>query len=90
MAPGSPFGERLRALALHLRFSQNIGLARLQGVFRDVFGVAISQGGLVNIIRAAAAPFAAQAARLRERLLQGPVIASDETGLRVAGKNAWL
>ena len=90
MPPGSPFGERLRAMALHLRFSQNIGLARLQGVFRDVFGVAISQGGLVNIIRVAAAPFAAQAARLRERLLQSPVLASDETGLRVAGKNAWL
>ena len=90
MPPGSPFGANLRALALHLRFSQNIGLARLQGVLRDVFGLRISQGGLVNIIRAAEAPFAAQAARLRERLLQSPVLASDETGLRVAGKNAWL
>ena len=55
-------------MALHLRFTQDIGLARLQGVFRDVFGVAISQGGLVDIIRVAAAPFAAQAAQLRERL----------------------
>jgi transposase len=90
MPPGSPFGANLRALVLHLRFSQNIGLARLQGVLRDVFGLRISQGGLVNIIRAAEAPFAAQAARLRERLLQSPVLASDETGLRVAGKNAWL
>ena len=36
-------------MALHLRFSQTIGLARLQGLFRDVFGVAISQGGLVNM-----------------------------------------
>jgi transposase len=90
MAPGSPFGPNLRALALHLRFSQNVGLARLQGLFRDVFGVAISQGGLVNLIRAAAAPLAAQVARLRERLLTSPVLASDETGLRVAGKNAWL
>jgi transposase len=90
MAPGSPFGPNLRALALHLRFSQNVGLARLQGLFRDVFAVAISQGGLVNLLRAAAAPLAAQAARLRERLLQSPVLASDETGLRVAGKNAWL
>ena len=90
MPPGSPFGERLRALALHLRFSQNIGLDRLQRLFRDVFGVTISQGGLVNIIRAATAPLAAQAARLRERLLASPVLASDETGLRVAGRNAWL
>ena len=90
MPPGSPFGTRLRALALHLRFSQNIGLARLQGVLRDVFGLRISQGGLVNIIRAATAPFAVQAARLRERLLKSPVLASDETGLRVAGRNFWL
>ena len=39
MAPGSPFGERLRALALHLRFSQDIGFDRLAAVLRDVFGV---------------------------------------------------
>jgi transposase len=90
MAPGSPFGPNLRALALHLRFSQGIGFDRLQGVFRDVFGVAISQGALVNLARAAAAPFAAQAARLADRLRASPVLASDETGLRVAGKNGWL
>jgi transposase len=90
MPPGSPFGTNLRALALHLRFSQHIGLARLEGLLRDVFGVRISQGALVNLLKAAAAPFAAQAGRLRERLLQGQVLASDETGLRVAGKNAWL
>jgi transposase len=90
MAPGSPFGPNLRALALHLRFSQGIGFDRLQGLLRDVFGLAISQGALVNMARAAAAPFAAQAARLGDRLRQSPVLASDETGLRVAGKNGWL
>jgi transposase len=90
MAPGSPFGANLRALALHLRFSQGIGFDRLQGVLRDVFGLAISQGALVNLARAAAAPFAAQAARLADRLRGSPVLASDETGLRVAGKNGWL
>ena len=90
MPAGSPFGPGLRALALHLRFSQGIGFARLQGVFRDVFGVAISQGALVNLVRAAARPFAVQAERLGERLRAGPVIASDETGLRVAGRNGWL
>ena len=41
-APGSPFGPNRRTLALHLRFSQDIGFERLQGVFRDVFGLAIS------------------------------------------------
>jgi transposase len=90
MARGSPYGPNLRALALHLRFSQGIGFERLQGVFRDVFGLAISQGALVNMARAAAAAFAAQAARLGERLRQSPVLASDETGLRVGGRNGWL
>ena len=90
MAPGSPFGPTLRALALHLRFSQGIGFDRLQAVFRDVFGLRISQGALVNMARAAAAAFAAQAADLRERLRASPVLASDETGLRVAGKNGWF
>lgn len=90
MPSGSPFGTNLRALALHLRFSQNIGIARLEGLLRDVFGVRISQGGLVNLLRAAAAPVAEQVARLGDRLRAGAVIASDETGLRVARKNAWL
>jgi transposase len=90
MAPGSPFGPNLRALALHLRFSQGIGFDRLQGVFRDVFGLRISQGALVNMARAAAAAFAAQVARLGDRLRASPVLASDETGLRVGGKNGWL
>ena len=90
MAPGSPFGPNLRALALHLRFSQGIGFDRLQGVFRDVFGLRISQGALVNMARAAAAGFAAQVARLGDRLRASPVLASDETGLRVGGKNGWL
>jgi transposase len=90
MAPGSPFGPNLRVLALHLRFSQGIGFDRLQGVFRDVFGLRVSQGSLVNMARAAVAPFAAQAARLGDWLRQSPVLASDETGLRVEGKNGWL
>jgi transposase len=90
MPPGSPFGANLRALALHLRFSQGIGFERLAGLFQDVLGVKISEGAFVNMVRAAAAAFAAQSARLLERLRTSPVLASDETGLRVAGQNHWL
>jgi transposase len=90
MPPGSPYGPNLRAMALHLRFSQHVSLQRLAGVMRDVFGLAISEGALVNLLRAAAEPLAAQAARLRARLLEAPAIASDETTLRVAGLRRWL
>jgi hypothetical protein len=90
MAPGSPFGANLRALALHLRFRQGIGFQRLAGLFQDVLGVKIGEGAFVNMVRAGAIPFAAQRARLLERLRTSPVLASDETGLRVAGQNHWL
>jgi transposase len=90
MPPGSPYGANLRAMALHLRFSQNVSFERLAGVMRDVFGLRISEGALVNLLRSAAAPLAAQSARLRARLLEAPAIASDETTLRVAGRRRWL
>jgi transposase len=90
MPPGSPFGANLRALALHLRFSQGIGFQRLAGLFQDILGVKISEGAFVNMVQAGAIPFAAQRARLLERLRTSPVLASDETGLRVAGQNHWL
>ena len=47
-APAHAGGPNLRALALHLRFSQNIGFDRLRGVYHDVFGVRISAGALVK------------------------------------------
>lgn len=90
MPPGSPWGPNLRAMALHLRYSQHISLQRLAGVMRDVFGLAISEGALVNMLRSAAAPLADQTARLRAHLLEAPAIASDETTLRVAGQRRWL
>ena len=88
-APAHAGGPNLRALALHLRFSQNIGFDRLRGVYHDVFGVRISAGALVKMTRAGAAPFAAQAGPARRAAARSPVLASDETGLRVAGRNFW-
>ena len=64
--------------------------SRKSGGDNDKPGVAISQGGLANLVAAARAAFAAQAARLREQLPEAAVLASDETGLRVEGTNAWL
>jgi transposase len=55
-----------------------------------VFGLAVSEGALVAMMAEARAPFAAQAAAIRAKLLAGNVIASDETGLRVGKKNWWL
>jgi transposase len=90
MPSGSPFGAGLQALVLHLRFTQGIALRRLSALLGDVFGIAISQGALVNMIERTGPAFAAQAERIAGDLKRGTAIASDETGLRVAKANRWL
>jgi transposase len=69
---------------------QGIPLARLSDLFKDLFGLEISEGALVNILQAARDTFAAQTHCLKADLKDGAVIASDETGLRVGKKNTWL
>jgi transposase len=90
LEPGSPFGPELRAYVVYLRSVQGIPLARLSALLKDLFGLTISQGALVNILKAARGAFATQADRLKADLHNGTAIASDETGLRVANRNTWL
>ena len=90
LEPGSPFGPNLRALAIYLRAVQGIPLARLSQVLRDLFGLDISEGALVNILNASRQPFAAQTKLIKTRLMAGTALASDETGMRVGKANWWL
>lgn len=90
LEPGSPFGPELRAHVIYLRSVQGIPLARLSALLKDLFGLEISEGALVNILKAVAPAFAEQADRLKADLKRGAVVASDETGLRVGKKNTWL
>ena len=90
LEPGSPFGPNLRALVIYLRSVQGIPLARLSHVLRDLFGLDISEGALVNILAASQKPFAAQTNLIKARLMAGTALASDETGMRVGKANWWL
>jgi transposase len=90
VAPGSPFGANLRALAIYLRYTQGIGLERLARLFGDLFSLRISEGALVNLLGSAAPAFAEQSGRIRSDLLASRTLASDETGLRVGKRNFWL
>src|SRR5271167_2622428 len=90
LEPGSPFGPNLRALVIYLRSVQAIPLARLSDVLKDLFGLDISEGALVNILGDSREPFAAQTSLIKARLLAGTALASDETGMRVGKANWWL
>lgn len=90
MPKGSPFGPNLRAFVIYLRFTQGIALERLTILLRDMLGLAISEGAIVNMLDDAQGKFTAQMEGIRARLKSGTAIQSGETGMRVGKKNWWL
>lgn len=87
--PGSPFGSSIVAMALYLRTTHAIGFERLAATFGHLFGLAISEGALVNMIERAQSQFAQSADAILAQLRRARVICSDETSARVQGRNWW-
>ena len=89
LAPGSPFGPNLRAFVLYLRFAQAIPFERLARLMSDLLGLEISEGALANLLEASGGAFAHQRSLIRDRLLSGTILQSDETSARVGKKTWW-
>jgi len=83
------FGPRIHAVATSLHEVQHVAYARLAQVLSAIFGLALSPGSLVNLVRRSGRTLASQAAAIREEVRQSAVIGSDETGARVDGANQW-
>lgn len=89
MPPGSPFGPGIVSIACYLHGCQMVSYDRLTEVFDGLLGLKISEGAIANMLARAAVPFAAEADRIADIVRASPVIASDETSARVAGKTWW-
>jgi transposase len=88
--PGSPYGPNLRAAVVYLRHAHAVSYERLATLLDTLFAVKLSEGALASILAAAAPAFSTQFQTIRQRLLAGSVICSDETGFRVGKLNNWL
>lgn len=86
---GSPFSLNIVALALYLRFIHAISYERLVRLFGDLFGLAVSQGGLNALLWRAKPYFDREVAGILARLRKSRVIYSDETSVRIDGINWW-
>jgi transposase len=89
LEPGSPFGPNLRAFVVYLRFGQAIPFERLARLMHDLFGLEISEGALANLLDTSSPAFATQTRRIKQRLLSGTALASDETSVRVGKTTFW-
>ena len=88
-AIGSPFGPRLHALVLYLKTFQAVSYVRLAGMLDEVFGLRVSQGTLANMLKRSHSPFEVAKQKIITTLRQADVVASDETGIRIEGSNAY-
>ena len=86
---GSPFSLNIVALALYLRIVHAVSYERLARLFLDLFGLGVSEGALDAMLRRAKPCFDHDVAAILARLRKSRVIYSDETSVRINGKNWW-
>jgi len=80
----SLFAEEARAV-----MNSDQAPLRPERLMRDLFGLEISEGALVNLLEDSAPAFEVQTSRIKERLLSGTALASDETSVRVGKTTFW-
>jgi transposase len=89
LEPGSPFGPQIASLLTYLRYHHAVSYQRLKQVMSDVFGLAISEGAIANVLRRVQGHLSVPVAQILERLQSSRLVCSDETGARVQGQNQW-
>ena len=89
VATQTPFGPRIHALAIYLKSFQALSYERLRFLFRDAFGLIVSEGALMNMFIRSHAGFKTEADKAKAILRQAKVVASDETGVRIEGTNSY-
>jgi transposase len=89
LEPRRTFGPGVEALLSYFHERHHVGYERLVEIGRDVFGLQISEGGVENAMRRLVERARPTYAAIREQVRGSPVINSDETSARVAGRNHW-
>ena len=86
---GSPFGHSIAAMVVYLHYAHAIGMERLALLMNELFALSISEGAISNILARAREPLLDASAAIEKVVLASPVVCSDETSVRVKGKNWW-
>lgn len=83
------FGCRLTAFVTYLHEIHHISYVRLQTVLGNLFGLTVSVGGLVNLVKRVGRKLHPVAEEILDEIRDSQVVGSDETGARIDGKNQW-
>lgn len=86
---GRMFGTQLETLVLYLHSAHPLSYGRVSQLLKELYGLEVSTGTLVNIINRAKNRLQQGADRIQDQLRQATVIGCDETGARVDGVKQW-
>ena len=84
------YGPRLTAYVAYLSVYQLIPVKRLTHILSDLHGCSISPGTVINMVERVGANLDGFTDKIRELLIESPVIHTDETGMKVGKKKCWL
>jgi transposase len=84
------YGTRVKTFATYLKNYALIPYGRAVELFRDLFGLSISQGTLAKIDRECSRAVSKTTDKIKDRLIHSAVAHFDETGLSIEGNLAWL
>jgi len=83
------FGPNLEATVVFYKQVQHLSTERIVETMRDLHGVELSEGAVVAILRRAGEKAQPVAEKIKEQVIAGKVIKSDETSARVKARNWW-
>jgi transposase len=84
------YGNNIETLIGYLSVRQYLPFKRLQEMINDIFAVQISEGGLHWLLNRLASKGVDAYEMIRQRVMHSHVIGTDETGVKINGKNHWF
>jgi len=84
------YGASVESLVAYLSVRQYMPFKRMKECLNDVFGLRISEGTLVNIIKRMAIKALPAYNQIKENIKDSHVIGSDETGAKINGSKGWF
>lgn len=83
------FGPNLEATVIFYKQTQHLSYERIVETMREMHGVSLSEGTVASILQRAGEKAAPVAEAIKEQVITGEVIRSDETSARVKARNWW-
>ena len=84
------YGPVVEATTGYLSAYQYVTYKRMADLFRDCFGLPLSEGSVDNLLQKLSDKATSTYETIRHLIQSAPVVGADETGCRVNGKKHWF